>query len=738
LYASAPQSWQLLAFGFANASMLFWLAAAAVPVLIHLWNRRRYREVSWAAVEYLMAALAERSRRLRIEQWLLLAVQTLIVMLVVLAAAQPYFRSFGKPFAAGQRTLKLLVIGGSLSMAYREGEESRFDRARDLARQVVQRSSEGDGFALVLMAERAVPIVSVPTLESDSFLKEIDELRPQHGGADLAGAIGEAAQIVRQAKATGLARSEIYFITDLARANWATALAGGDAGQGLQRLAQSSSLVLLDVGQAGASNLAVVDLRIGRSKALVRQPTSITAEIKNFSDRPAPDLPVQLWVDGAKVAERKLTIRPRGQASATFVHRFEAPGERAVEVRIAKDALPVDDRRYLVVDVREQIQVLCIDGKPDTGSRGATYFLARALNPDPTAQPPSIQLEVTTERGLLDRTLDRYDCVFLCNVAQFTTSEAQVLHRYLVRGGGLVFFLGDEVIAERYNRELGISSQNRVLPADVGQPKAPGKYVFDPLGYRHPLVRAFRGQGEAGLLTTPVYRYVHLKRAPSAAAQVALAFEGGDPAIVEEPIGQGRSIVVATDDSMSSIVSPGETPWSNMQAWPSYVPLVHELLAFASSGRHGDRSVLVGQPLTGPVSDGSISSQLTIRTPEGRRVALAAGAPHASGWSFSDTGYSGYYKVEGDESTAGGQLFAVNVDARHCDLTPVAADRLPFSNVVDPGGLADEHLPAASAGQGGAVHKQLLYAALALLLFETSLAWWFGHSAYARSAPRLA
>ena len=53
--------------------MLGWLAAAAAPILIHLWSRRRYREMSWAAMEYLLAALRQSRRRLRFEQWLLLA-----------------------------------------------------------------------------------------------------------------------------------------------------------------------------------------------------------------------------------------------------------------------------------------------------------------------------------------------------------------------------------------------------------------------------------------------------------------------------------------------------------------------------------------------------------------------------------------------------------------------------------------------------------------------------------------
>ncbi|MEX0979278.1 MAG: BatA domain-containing protein, partial [Pirellulales bacterium] len=115
----------LLAFGFGNLLILGWLAAAAVPILIHLWNKRRYREVSWAAIEYLLAAMRKNSRRMRIEQLLLLAVRTLIIALLVFAVAQPYLEQAGLPFAPGQRTLKVLVIDGSYSMGYKPTDKSR-------------------------------------------------------------------------------------------------------------------------------------------------------------------------------------------------------------------------------------------------------------------------------------------------------------------------------------------------------------------------------------------------------------------------------------------------------------------------------------------------------------------------------------------------------------------------------------------------------------------------------------
>src|SRR5512140_2348272 len=113
----------LVAFAFGSLPMLAWLAAAAAPILIHLWSRRRYREMTWAAMEYLLRALQASRRRMRLEQLVLLIVRTLVVLLVVLAVAEPLWESAVFVSARGERTHRLLVLDGSFSMAYRPGDK---------------------------------------------------------------------------------------------------------------------------------------------------------------------------------------------------------------------------------------------------------------------------------------------------------------------------------------------------------------------------------------------------------------------------------------------------------------------------------------------------------------------------------------------------------------------------------------------------------------------------------------
>ena len=73
--------------------LLWWgLPLAAAPLLIHLINLLRHRQVKWAAMEFLLASQRKYRTRVLLRQLLLLALRTLAIAGIVLALAQPRWR----------------------------------------------------------------------------------------------------------------------------------------------------------------------------------------------------------------------------------------------------------------------------------------------------------------------------------------------------------------------------------------------------------------------------------------------------------------------------------------------------------------------------------------------------------------------------------------------------------------------------------------------------------------------
>src|SRR5438045_9268639 len=96
---------------------------AAIPIVIHILNRRRYKTVNWAAMEFLLRAMRKNRRRLKFEQWILLATRCLVLVLVATALARPMgCRDSTLASIAGQRNgLHVILIDNSYSMPYQAG-----------------------------------------------------------------------------------------------------------------------------------------------------------------------------------------------------------------------------------------------------------------------------------------------------------------------------------------------------------------------------------------------------------------------------------------------------------------------------------------------------------------------------------------------------------------------------------------------------------------------------------------
>jgi hypothetical protein len=725
----------LLAFGFASLPMLGWLAAAAVPILIHLWSRRRYREMPWAAMDFLLAALREQARRLRFEQWLLLLVRILVVALVVLAVSEPYRAQNGVPLATASRTHRVLVIDASLSMAYKLGDHSRFEAAKELATQIVEKSPQGDAFTLVQMAAPPRVMVGNASFETHQVRDEIASLEQLHTTADLPATIAVVRHLIETAARNNprLTSHEVYFFTDLQRATWApalTAAALADFQRESGQLAKRAALSILDVGQPSADNLAVTTLvarpQPGYTVVTTGHELTVAATLRSFGREPRKAQVTELLVDGRRAAQRVVDMAGGGDALVEFPARFETPGDHSLEVRTPGDALEADNHRYLVLPVRQALNVLCIDGRPSAAAyRGATGYLAAALAPEREGdEHGQVHVDVAAESAILERDLARYDCLFLANVGQFTASEARVLEAYLKHGGGLVFFLGDQVQAARYNAELGgENGRPAILPARLGMVVTQWQSGLNPLGYRHPIVAAFRGQEKGGLLSTPVERYVKLEVPRGSTSKTALALKNGDPLLVTQSVHRGRVVLAATS---------ADVAWTPMPLWKSYVPIVQEILAWCVAPQTAERNVLVGEPVGGslPVAAGA----LTIERPDGQSRQVM---PHDEGdqseWTYGDTTTSGFYTARRGSPANQTQTFAVNVDTRESDLTPVSQEEL--RSAVWPGiefhyatTWQDPHVVAATAiGQPRPLCVGVLYAAFTLLLVETVLAWRFGY-----------
>lgn len=709
---------QQLVLGFLTSPwMLGWAAAAAIPILIHLWNGRQQHEVRWAAMQFLIAAAEKQAHRLHIQHRLLLAVRICVLLFLALALADPFLAVLPAwpPPASTAQVHTTIVIDGSYSMATRVGRETRFELAQQLAAELVDTRSQGAGFSLVVMANPPLVVVRDAVFDGGDLVEEIESLRELHTVDGLLPTLTSIEGVVDQVRVSHprLTEHRVVFVTDLGRTTWAEVETPAVLRQ-LKRLSEKATIQVMTTDSAEAANVSITALRVMDPLPTVDEVVALEVDARNYGRGNFAGR-LELLVNGTPIEQRDLEVPEGDQRTVSFAYQFGELGQHVVEARVSGDDLSVDNHRWLSVFVSSAIRVLCVDGV-----QGASELLAIALDPDSDGRS-GVQVDVVGPDSLLESELRPYDCVLLNDVARIEVDEQAALKQFVEDGGGLVVVLGPRVDIAHYNAGLADASQERpLLPIRLDGVAGEELLRFDPLDYRHPIVRPFEGHERAGLLTAPTWRYMQLSPLGDQ-AQVVLEFDNGSPAMVAGQHGMGRTVVVATSLSAPPAVADVQAPWSALSLWTCFPPLVREVVEFTAASRADKYTTRVGGTLSEAIPSGR-SVRLTIENPAGESERLPIDFDSTPPrWEYSATQLSGVYRVDSESPIVPSSRFAVNVEPAEGQLDRIEPASLPIE--------LQRPLPAndlrASVGEGynaPSLFRFCLAAVLALLVCESLLA----------------
>jgi hypothetical protein len=692
--------------------------AVSIPIIIHLLNRRRFRVVTWAAMRFLLAAQKKNSRRMRLEQLVLLGVRCLMVLLLVMAMAsasgwaEGIWRWFS-PNAAlavastSQRTHKILVLDGSFSMGLRNAEGNCFERARALATQIVRESSGGDGFSVVLMAAPPRRIVPEPSEDGRKVIAEIDGLRLTHGNADLAATLSTVESLV-QASPGKFPAKEVYFLTDLQQSTW-IARQPALLSTTLQKIKDKAQTIFVDVGREGVNNLAVSSLTLGDSLATTARETPILATLSNYGET-RDEVSVRLFIGRARdtaqdrgfelreVSETMVRQVKRGEPTpVAFKYKFPSPGEYVLLVQVVHDDLELDDLRSAVVTVKNTVPVMLVNGKPAVEAFDrASEWLRVALNPFDGGATPAIvpaRPKVLSQSQFADEGLGDlmpFDCVFLCDVPRLSLAEVRRLESHVRRGGSAVFSLGDQVDIGAYNENLYRDGKG-LLPARLisKQPAAPGytyQLAIDPDADREDPLKPFRNPAaREHLLSARFQQFIQTEPVTRAGPRRILSFAAvavpgkdasavkstpppGGPAVLEwrPPVSPGQGGAKESGRLRGRVVLITTTVNSDWNSWPvspAFPAFMQELLYFAASSRLREQVLQVGEPIELFLPGAGGGMEAVISTPDGRtETGRTQTLDEASVFRWIETDVSGIYSVVIGQHPQQ-HLFAVNVPA---------------------------------------------------------------------------
>jgi len=685
---------------FLNPWMLAGLAGIALPVLAHLLSRKRYDTVDWAAMQFLELDPSAR-RKLRLEDWLLLAVRIGLIALITFALARPWISGgwLGR-FGSTQSRDVAIVIDRSDSMLW-QGAAIRPDRAaRDFVHDLLAGLSPGDTVTLFAAGDSPRLIVG-PTRDFDLVARQLDALPPPAGTSQLATAALAAAQVLTR---TTHPQRDLIIVADRQAHAWQA-----DDAVAWQRLHDLRELAGVPVriwacdisppDFGNGENITVERLQLSRAVAVPDAPVRVTTNIRRSGGAGGPrTCRVELSLDDARQPDQTLQVRlpEQGMVSVEFEPRFRTPGSHLVSVSVDTDALPGDDRADGVVLVRDGLPALLIDGAAaEDPTRSETFFAQAALAADEhgaSGVRPTIQTVDATDFAALAP----YAVIVLANVETLNDDAARLLaERVKSAGVSLLIAAGDRLDAARYRTWFAegrgwLPCRFESIATDTAKELSGVQLSNDSLEL--PWLQPFRTE-RGGSLTEG--RFTKWWK---------VAWEGGELDQPQAPVIAGR---LTTGDpwllfrkhgrgTVAVLTSSLDADWNTLPANADYVPLLHELLFFLANTEVA-RNVEVGQPLVWNLDANQKIAQITARDPLGVVQPLEQGGDDAQRSAMlSHADRPGVYRwelrSENDANAVRTEYFVMQPDRGESDLTPLtdgeraqltAGDQITFVTTVD-------------------------------------------------------
>ena len=404
------------------------LPLAALPIIIHLINQRRFQTIRWAAMMFLLAANRMSRGYARLRQWLILLFRVLAVAALILAVSRPLASGWLGLAAGGRADTTIILLDRSASM--REQGQAAVGSKLETGRQQLVRTLRLLGSARWILIESAQ--IKPRELRTPEDLLHLPESEPTSASADIP-ALFEAARDYIRENRTG--RTEIWICSDIRANDWNAESGRWQAlRDSFLEFAQTIRFHLLAYGDVATGNTSL------RVTGVRRQAVGDSAELllslrieRSAATAERATIPLQIEIDGAR---SELSLEVEGAEFDLKDHRI--PIDRKQErgwgrVAIPADANPADNEYFFVFDLPVARRTAIVADDPT-----ATFPLQLAATIAPeSALRAAVDLLSRDQLGSIewDQT-----ALVLWHAPLPVGDVARLLETYLDRGGQIVFF----------------------------------------------------------------------------------------------------------------------------------------------------------------------------------------------------------------------------------------------------------------------------------------------------------
>ncbi len=557
-------------FSFLNPTILYALAAGAIPVLIHLINRKRKKEVQFSTVHFLKQMVKKEMRRLRLRQILLLVIRTLILVLIVLAFARPTMKVSNSLLSGQSATEAVVIIDNSLSLNSLQITGNLLEEVRQRWLNLENIFQQGDKIS-VLLGTRPLKIIAEHVNYSDELWQKVEkEIQPSVFQGNLTDGVIKALQILQE---SNIYNQEIYLISDFQKSNikdvnFTQLPAGSD---------KPVKYFALPVFHSDDQNVSVDSAYIVNRLIEKNQNLEIKANIRNQSLNKNINSLVSLIIDSKRISQQNIDLNEDGVKTSQFEVNPREGGIISGFVESENDVLLEDNRYFFNFQIPEKVRILHLMPEVTFNS----YF--------PIILKPAIDggIFIYDKNSINDwAAIDfyKYQVIVLEGLNQIPAGLIDRLEQLTRLDYGLVLVPGNNVLLSDYNKLTSVFNLGQIS-GKVGTENQNTEYIsLGKVNWEHPL---FEGLFDEQNKLNPIEFYAYYQLKPANKTEVIMNLKNNSPYLVESRLNLANVFL------LTSSLQQG---WTNLVYRGMVVPLVYRMLLYSATKNSQHRaSIKAGQ-----------------------------------------------------------------------------------------------------------------------------------------------
>ncbi|MBK8944823.1 MAG: BatA and WFA domain-containing protein [Ignavibacteriae bacterium] len=542
---------------FLNPAILLGLLAASIPILIHLLNFRKLKKVEFSSVSFLKELQKSKIKKIKIKQWLLLFLRTLLIILLVLAFARPTFEGTNIISSASAKSSTIFVLDNSLSMTYLTDKGTKFNQSKKIIKEIITNIDEGNDFYFITTSDSVKN-----TTNKNTALKFLEEIKITQLTKPLSKTIEEAKSILTKAQNIN---KEIFVFSDFQKNTFYFNIDSVSSDENIK-------IYSFDISEQHEDNFSVSNLVLNNAIIEVDKSLNFSADVSNYSENNGDNLSLSLFVNNERVSQKNISIPSFQTNKVDFETTLKSTGLIEAKVVLEDDNLVEDNSCYLNFEVLDKINILLLYENVDD-----IQFLNSAIKSVSTSE----RFEITQKpiNNIAFLTLNNFDIIFIVTSGNINTDK---IHNYLLSNGKVVIFPNDNPDINKFNILLAKINLKSVQKYISTENTNLNYAEFGFVDFSHPLFKSlFPDKNKQQIESPNIYRYLQFTDNQKLNSIIKLNNE--NIFLGETEFQKGKIILFATSPKLQS----GNFPIKSI-----FAPLITRIILYSTTNQENQNFIV--------------------------------------------------------------------------------------------------------------------------------------------------